>query len=81
MLFFLASSRFAAVIAAFDAGNGFADGDNRGGAVAAEIYEFDGLEMHGDFLVYNWPEKAFWLSDSNKLSPASLEEADASRVS
>jgi hypothetical protein len=43
--------------------------------------EFDGLEMHGDFLVYNWPEKAFWLSDSNKLSPASLEEADASRVS
>ena len=56
MLFFLASSRFAAVIAAFDAGNGFADGDNRGGAVAAEMGEFDGLEAHWDFLIYSWPE-------------------------
>lgn len=56
MLFFLASSRFAAVIAAFDAGNGFADGDNRGGAVAAEMGELDGLEAHWDFLIYSWPE-------------------------
>ena len=71
----------AIVIATDDAGHAFVDGNNRGGAVAAEMGELDGLEAHGDFLVYNWPEKAFWLSDSNKLSPASLEEADASRVS
>ncbi len=69
------------VISTDDAGHGLVDGNDGGGAVAAEMGEFDGLEMHGDFLVYNWPEKAFWLSDSNKLSPASLEEADASRVS
>lgn len=54
------------MIAAFDAGNGFVDGDNRGGAVAAEIYELDGLKAHGDFLIYSWPENAFWLRESNR---------------
>lgn len=71
----------AIVIAADDAGHDFVDGYDRGGAVASKMAELDGLEAHGDFLIYSWPENAFWLSDSNKLSPASLEEADASRVS
>ncbi|WXL26404.1 hypothetical protein WG219_02640 [Ectopseudomonas mendocina] len=51
----------AIVIATDDAGHAFVDGNDRGGAVAAEMGELDGLEAHGDFLVYSWPEKAFWL--------------------
>ena len=58
--------RFAIVIAADDAGHGFADGNNRGGAVATKMGEFDGLQTHGNFLIYSRPEKAFWLKDENK---------------
>lgn len=47
------------VIATDDAGHGFVDGNDGGGAVAAEMRELDGLEAHGDFLIYSWPEKAF----------------------
>jgi hypothetical protein len=31
--------------------------------------ELDGLEAHEDFLIYSWPEKAFWLSELSR--PAS----------
>ena len=48
--------RFALDIVNYDAGYGFADGNDCGGAVAAKMGEFDGLETHGDFLIYNWPE-------------------------
>src|SRR5690606_5343931 len=59
--------RFAIVIAANDAGHGFVDRNDGGVAVATEMGELDGLETHGDFLIYSWPEKAFWLKDSNAL--------------
>ena len=39
-----------------DAGHGFVDGNDRGSAVAAKMGELDGLEAHGDFLIYSWPE-------------------------
>ena len=55
-------------MAADDAGHGFVDGNDGGGAVATEVAELDGLKAHGDFLIYNWPEKAFWLSASNIIS-------------
>lgn len=46
-----------AIVITTDAtGHGFVDGNNRGGAVAAEIGQFDGLKAHWDFLVYSWPE-------------------------
>ena len=46
----------AIVITTDDAGHGFVDGNNRGGAVAAEMGELYGFEAHGDFLIYSWPE-------------------------
>ncbi len=46
----------AIVIAADDAGHDFVDGYDRGGAVASKMAELDGLEAHGDFLIYR-PEK------------------------
>jgi len=49
----------ATIITTDDAGHGIVDGNNRGGAVATEMSAFGGLEAHGDFLIYNWPEKAF----------------------
>lgn len=51
--------RSALDIANYDAGYGSADGNDCGGAVAAEMGELDGLKAHGDFLIYSWPEKAF----------------------
>lgn len=60
----------AIVIATDDAGHGFVDGNNSGGAVAAEMGELDGLEAHGDFLIYSWPAKAFWLNVVTKFSIA-----------
>jgi len=44
--------RFALDIVNYDAGYGFADGNDCGGAVTAEMGELDGLEAHGDFLIY-----------------------------
>ena len=63
------------IIAADDAGHGLVDGNDGGGAVTAKMGELDGLEAHGDFLVYSWPEKAFWLNASNALPKVSLELA------
>ena len=51
--------RSALDIANYDAGYGFADGNDGSGTVAAEMRELDGLEAHGDFLIYSWPAKAF----------------------
>ncbi|WVM91498.1 hypothetical protein ULG90_15800 [Halopseudomonas pachastrellae] len=68
-----------AIVITTDAtGHGFVDGDNRGGAITTKMAELDELEAHGDFLIYNWPEKAFWLrlktkSDS-KFPPLIFEE-------
>lgn len=45
--------RFALDIANYDAGYGFADGNDGGGAVAAKVGELEGLEAHGDFLIYS----------------------------
>jgi len=45
--------RFALDIANYDAGYAFADGNDGGGAVAAKVGELDGLEAHGDFLIYS----------------------------
>lgn len=61
----------AIVIATDDAGHGFVDGNDGGFTVAAEMGELDGLEAHGDLLIYNWPEKAFCDAASNKLPAAS----------
>ncbi|SER43384.1 hypothetical protein SAMN05216409_1219 [Pseudomonas lutea] len=36
--------------------------------LTAEVSKFDGLKAHGDFLIYSWPENAFWLKDSNAPS-------------
>ena len=44
------------VITTDDASYGFVDGNNRGGAIATKMAELDGLEAHGDFLIYSWPE-------------------------
>ena len=60
--------RFALDIANYDAGYGFADGNDGGGAVTAKMGEFDGFEAHGDFLIYSWPENALLLRAENKLS-------------
>ncbi|MNF88298.1 hypothetical protein D3C84_707900 [compost metagenome] len=51
--------RFAIVIAAYDAGHGFVDGNDGGGAVAAEVGAFDGLEAHGDFPYLQLARKGF----------------------
>src|SRR5690606_40277212 len=45
--------RLAILITTDDAGHGFVDENNRGGAVATEMAELDGLEAHGDFLIYS----------------------------
>ena len=60
----------AIVSATDDAGHGFADGNDGGGAVAAKMGELDGLEAHGDFLVYSWPAKALWLKQPANSSCA-----------
>src|SRR5690606_4892304 len=49
------------------------DGNDGGGTVAAKMGEFDGLKAHGDFLIYSWPEKAFWLSDLNPSNKQTLD--------
>jgi hypothetical protein len=51
--------RLAIVIAADDASHGFVDGNDGGDTSTAEMGELDGLEAHGDFLIYSPPEKAF----------------------
>lgn len=58
------------VITTDDASYGFGDGNDGGGAVAAEVGELDGLEAHGDFLVYSWPAKALWLKQPANSSCA-----------
>ena len=55
--------RFAIVITTDDAGHGFVDWNDGGFAVAAKMGELDGLKAHADFLIYSWPEKAFWLRE------------------
>lgn len=62
--------RFALDIANYDAGYGFADGNDGSGTVAAEMRELDGLEAHGDFLIYNWPEKACLASEEKRSFPS-----------
>ena len=57
----------AIVIAADNASHGFVDGNDGGFTVAAEMGELDGLEAHGDILIYSWTEKAFWLKDEKIL--------------
>lgn len=44
------------VILTDDASYGCVGGNKRSGAVATKMGELDGLEAHGDFLIYNWPE-------------------------
>jgi hypothetical protein len=67
-----------AIVITTDAtGHGFVDGDNRGGAITTKMAELDELEAHGDFLIYNWPEKAFWLRLKTKSdSKESLINSD-----
>lgn len=62
----LVSFRHTAVITTNDAGYGFVYGNDGSGAVTAEMGELDGLKAHGDFLIYSWPENAFWLRESNR---------------
>lgn len=50
--------RFAIVITTDDAGHGFVDGNDSGGAIAAKMGELDGLEAHGDFPILSFPENA-----------------------
>ena len=56
------------VIATDDAGHGFVDGNDGGGAVAAKVGELDGLEAHGDVLIYSWLAKALWLRELKSWS-------------
>ncbi len=54
----LVSFRYTALITTDNADHGLVDGNGGSDAVAAKMGELDGLEAHGYFLIYNWPEKA-----------------------
>lgn len=62
----LADGQSALIIEADTARNGSINRNDSGGTVAAEMGELDGLKAHGDFLIYSWPENAFWLRESNR---------------
>lgn len=64
--------RLAAVTAADEAGHGFVDGNHGGGAIAAEWVRLLVLRRMGVFLIYSWPEKAFWLSEASRSASTAL---------